>query len=513
METPLSDHPAPTLTSPRTPPRREPLGFATRVRLRTVPARPGVLPALFAFACLVAPPPALSGGLRAQEPAGDGVVKMEPFNVAAYNGNIPLIDGFTGQDYEGTHVTVIKFAQSFNKLLLGYHKKLVLDEVKHLEFRMKLGREFEREMGALSASFGFGRFALDQSVWLRRERAIITRLFREPFFKIKALVVWDLDRLREMAPKKPASKYAADIHFNPDLGRWERRITDRWDVFFNNNPGRLDGSFQTEKIQGLNLDTHRGFHFIERGLPLNVPSDAFREVSLTYPIFYSDTGTGAPDLRRLQETFIANLYFIYDPFSWVARRDVRFRGGFLKDCQDHVQAQRLRLNDRAWFDEVLARFLSDVVTIKLQGADEIYALHMLNKRLGESPRVLGVGLDLLNWNSGEKRTAPDRPETDARLSLTNSSGFRYVLIDAYQRHGDTFVEGLRRTLAAQKDAKEKISGRTLLTRLIADTSGLPFEEFAQRAKSTQEAHLNRHKLTRPPPERPAAATPATPAAP
>ncbi len=463
-------------------------------------------PRRLAVLCLALVLPAV---LRAQESAGEGVVKLEPFNVAAYNGKIPLIDGFTGKDYEGTNVTVIKFAQSFNKLLLGYHKKLVLDEVKHLEFRLKLGAAFEREMNQISASFGFGRFALDQSVWLRRERAIITRLFREPFFKIKALVVWDLDRLQEMAPQKPASKYAADIRFNPETRTWERRITDRWDVFFYNNPSRLDGVFQTEKIQGLNLDTQRGFHFIERGLPLNVPSNAFREVSLTYPIFYSDSGTGAPDLRRLQETFIANLYFIYDPFSWVARRDVRFRGGFLKDCQDHVQAQRIRVDDRAWFDEVLARFLSDIVPIKLQGADEIYALHMLNKRLGESPRVLGVGLDLLNWNSGEKRAAPDRPEADVRLSLNSPSGMRYVLLDAYQRHGDAFLEGLRRTLAAQKDAREKTGGRTLLTRLIADTSGLPFEDFAQRAKATQEAHLNRHKLTRPA-SAPTRAAPSTP---
>ncbi len=459
---------------------------------------------LVAASCLALVAPML---LRAQEPAGEGVVKLEPFNVAAYNGKIPLLDGFTGKDYEGTNVTVIKFAQSFNKLLLGYHKKLVLDEVKHLEFRVKLGHEFEREMGRLSASFGFGRFALDQSVWLRRERAIISRLFREPFFKIKALVAWDLDRLQEMAPKKPATKYAADIRFDPERGRWERRITDRWDVFFYTNPSRLDGVFQTEKIQGLNLDTQRGFHFIERGLPLNVPSGAFREVSLTYPIFFSDTGAGAPDLRRLQETFIANLYFIYDPFSWVARRDVRFRGGFLKDCQDHIQSQRIRVDDRAWFDEVLARFLSDVVTIKLQGADEIYALHMLNKRLGESPRVLGVGLDLLNWNSGEKREAVDRPEAEVRLSLTAQSGFRYILIDAYQRFGEPLLERLREGLAARKDAKTKTTGRALLTQIIADLSGQPFEAFAQQAKVTQEAHLHRHKLTRAAPTPAPSATP------
>ncbi len=454
-------------------------------------------PRHLAVLCLALTAPA---GLRAQAPGGDEVVKMEPFNVTAYNGKIPILDGFTGKAYEGANATVVQFAQSFNKLLLAYHKKLVLDEVKHLEFRVKLGKEFEREMGALSASFGFGRFALDQSVWLRRERAIISRLFREPFFKIKALVVWDLDRLREIAPNKPASKYAADIRFNPESGKWERRITDRWEVFFHNNARRLESAFETEKIQGLNLDTHRGFHFIERGLPLNVPSNAFREVSLTYPIFFSESGLGAPELRQLQDTFVANLYFIYDPFSWVARRDVRFRGGFLKDCQDHVQSQRLRVEDREWLDEVLARFLSDLVTIKLQGADEIYALHMLNKRLGETPRVLGVGLDLLNWNQGEKREAPDRPEADARITVTSPGGFRYVMIDAYQRLGEPFVEQLRRGLAAQRDAAERVNARALVTRIIAEAAGLPYEEFAERARIEQEARLNRHKLTRPAPK-------------
>lgn len=437
--------------------------------------------------------------IRAQEPAaGEEVVKMEAFNVTAYNGKIPIIDGFTGKDYTGDNDVVFNFALSFNKLLLGYHKKLVLDEVKHLQFRIKLGKEFEREMGQLAGSFGFGGFTLDSSTWLRRERAIITRLIREPFFKIKALIAWDLDRLNQMAPKKPESKYAADIHYDAGAGRWERRITDRWDVsFFNGASGNRGNLFTTDKTQGLNLDTHRGFHFIERGLPLQVPSTAFQEVKLTYPIFYSDQQVGEKELRYLQETFIANLYYIYDPFSWVARRDTRFRGGFSNDCLEHIQAQRIYVDDRDWFDAVLARFLSDVVTIKLQGVEEIYALHMLNKRLGESPRALGVGLDLLNWNKGEKREAMDKPEAEARISVASPSGFRYVMIDAYQRLGEPFVAKIRDRLLAQKAARSAIKGRVMLAEVIAELAGMPYEEFAQRAKATQEAHLAQHKLTRP----------------
>jgi len=446
-----------------------------------------------------------AGALAAQEPAGDEVVKLEPFNVTAYHGRIPLIDGFTGKDYQGSNDVVFNFAQSFNQLLVGYHRKLVLDEVKHLQFRLRLGREFEKELGQLSAAFGFGRFALDQTTWLRRERAIITRLMREPFFKIKALVVWDIDRLQQMAPAKPDNKYARDIRYHAETQRWERRITATWEVFFQNN-GR---PFSTEKVQGLNLDTLKGYHFIEQGLPLQVPPGAFREVSLTYPIFVSDRQTEEQDVRRLQETFIANLHFIYDPFSWVARRDTRFRGGFAQDCLEHIAAQRIYVDDRAWFDAVLSRFLSDLVTIKLQGADEIYALHMLSKRLGESPRALGVGLDLLNWNKGEKREAPDKPEAEPRLSLTSPAGFRFVLIDAHQRFGEPFVERLRTRLLAQKEKRERINGRTLLTQLIEELSGQPFAEFASRAKATQEAQLARHRLTRPP----AAPTPTASATP
>ena len=45
--------------------------------------------------------------LAAQEPpAGDDVVKMEAFNVTAYNGKIPILDGFTGKDYEGSNQLV-----------------------------------------------------------------------------------------------------------------------------------------------------------------------------------------------------------------------------------------------------------------------------------------------------------------------------------------------------------------------------------------------------------------------
>jgi hypothetical protein len=466
-----------------------------------LPAPAATLPSLLGLALAVLLP------LRAAEPAGDEVVKMEPFNVTAYGGKIPILDGFTGKDYQGNNDVVFNFAASFNKLLLGYHRKLVSDEIKHMQFRLQLGKDFEREMGQLSAAFGFGPFTLDHATWLRRERAIITRLMREPFFKIKALIAWDVDRLQQLAPQRPDSKYAADIRYNAETQRWERRITARWDVFFTQNARNLGSPFATDKTQGLNLDTLRGFHYIERGLPLQVPSTAFQEVKLTYPLFYSDRQAGEKELTYLQQTLVANLHFIYDPFSWVMRRDTRFRGGFGPECLEHIQAQRLPIEDRDWFDPVFARFLSDIIILKLQGAGEIYSLHMLSKRLNESPRALGLGLDLLNWNKGESREAIDKPEAEARLHLKSPGGFRFVLIDAYQRFGDALTERIRSQLREGKASRQKQNGQTLLSQIIAELAGLPFDEFAQRAKETQEAQLARHKITRPKPAQPASSGP------
>lgn len=464
------------------------------------------LPAAAAIA-LIGVGVVLPSPLPAQAAAGEEVITMEPFNVTAYDGKIPVLDGFTGKDFSGDNDVVWNFARSFNKLLLGHHKKLVLDEIEHMRFRLRLGKEFEREMGKLTAAFGFGPFALDDATWLRRERAIITRLIREPFFKIKSLVAWDLDRLNTIAPNKPETKYASDIHFNRDAGKWERRITDRWDVFFFNNPNNPRSSFTTEKTQGLNLDTQRGFHFIERGLPVNVIPSAFKEVALTYPIFYSDRQAGEKELTYLQGTFLANLQHIYDPFSWVARRDTRFRGGYINDCVDYIRNQRIYVDDRSWFDPVLARFLSDVITIKLQGAGEIYSLHMLNKRLGECPRALGAGLELLNWNKGERREAPDQPEAEARISPASPAGFRYMMIEAYQRWSGSLLEKIHSRLLAQKQERKKINGQAMLTSIIEELSGQPYAEFAQLAKVSQESQLARHKVTRPNPAPAAAPVP------
>lgn len=421
---------------------------------------------------------------------------MEAFNVTAYGGQIKIVDGFTGKEYRGDNALVFAFAESFNKLLIGFHKRLVLDEVKHMKYRLELGSRFEDEVNALCRAFEFRRFVLERSTWLSRERAIVTRLIKEPFFRIDALVVWDLDKLNAAAPAKPRNKFASDIRYNPDTKAWERRILTEWSVSFARNPNRVDGMFNTFKQQGLNLDTMAGFHFIEVGLPGDVPSHAFRDVKLTYPIFFSEADTEAKTLRKLQEQLVAHLFYIYDPFSWVARRDTRFRGGFVREIREHIESERLPVSDRQEFDGILAQFLSDVVTIKTQGADEIYSLQMLHKRLGESPNGLGVKLDLLNWNPGEKRRAKDEPEAVLRLGVGGARGLRHVLIEAYQRFGDTVVERIAARLEEQQKLGRKTFGVELVRAVVAEVSGEPYDQFAARAVKHQQEQLARHRLTR-----------------
>ncbi|MBT5901474.1 MAG: hypothetical protein HOH58_05130 [Opitutaceae bacterium] len=427
---------------------------------------------------------------------GDDALMMDAFNVSVYGGEIPIIDGISGKKYKGDHPVVIDFALSFNKLLLAYHKKLVVDEYKHMEFRIKLGERFEQEMNVISTAFDFGEFELDRSQWLKRERAIVSRLIHKPFFKISSLIAWDIDNLNEIAPAQPKSKFAADIRFNPETQQWERRVTAKWPVFFRPNPNNANNTFYTDKEQGLNLDTLHGFHYIERGLPTSIIPSAFKDVKLTYPIFYSDENMDEEELRRLQETFIANLYYIYDPFSWVARRETRFRGGYRQDCQKHIEGERIYVSDRKWFNSNFSRFLSDVVTIKLQGAEEIYDHHMVGKRFGESPQILGAGYDPLNWNKKEKRKAPDKPEAIVKLNHKSSWGLRYVLIDAYQRFGDELLDRIRVQLTAANTSRKKINGESMIKAVVSDLAGMPFDDFGKRAARAQEAKLAEFRINK-----------------
>ncbi len=430
-----------------------------------------------------------------QEFLGDDALMMDAFNVTAYGGEIPIIDGLTGKKYQGDNQVVFDFALSFNKLLLGYHKKLVVDEYKHMNFRLKLGDSFEAEMNKIGGPFGFKAFKLDRSEWMTREKAIVSRLINKPFFRINSLIAWDIEKLNEMAPEKPKTKFSDDINFDLETHTWERRVTARWNVFFYRN-SNLNRAFTTHKDQGLNLDTGRGFHLIDFPLPGNIPAHAFKDVKLTYPIFYSDAKITEEELLRLQQTFVENLFYIYDPFSWMARRDTRFRGGFQTECQEYIEKQKIYVNDRQWFDSVFSRFLSDVVTMRLQGAQEIYDLHMVGKRFGESPSILGAGLDLMNWNPKEKREAQDKPEALVKLHHNNGWGFRYVMIDAYQQFGNKLLNEIHAKVVLAAKSKQKFDGKKSIQNILADLSGMSFNEYGKQATKRQEAHLAEQRVSK-----------------
>ena len=137
-----------------------------------------------------------------------------------------------------------------------------------------------------------------------------------------------------------------------------------------------------------------------------------------------------------------------------------------------------------------------MVTIKLQGAEEIYDRHMVGKRFGESPQILGAGYDPLNWNKKEKRKAPDKPEAIVKLNHKSSWGLRYVLIDAYQRFGDELLDRIRVQLTAANTSRKKINGESMIKAVVSDLAGMPFDDFGKRAARAQEAKLAEFRINK-----------------
>ena len=75
------------------------------------------------FACL-----ALTG--FAQENAElveDDIINLEPFVIFA--GEMDVIDGITGKEYNGTNAVVWGFVDTFKKYLVRYHEKLLRFEI------------------------------------------------------------------------------------------------------------------------------------------------------------------------------------------------------------------------------------------------------------------------------------------------------------------------------------------------------------------------------------------------
>ncbi len=425
--------------------------------------------------------------------SGDASIDPEVFELQAfvvYGGIIDTIDGFTGEEYHRSNAVVEGFRQDFNKLLRGYHKKLLMDEYQHMQEQLNLAKQYEVLLKSLTEGFGISGFTMNHDNYMRIEKAIMNRLIKDPFFRIEALVVWELDKLKDYENQKPDSKYAADIRYNTDKQKWERRITTTWRVHYYTPK---TGSVDVVKEQGLNLDTMEGFHFINRGLGNEVTSDAFRDVKLTYPIFVNSLEPVDTQVTRLRENFVEALFHIYDPFSWAWRRNIRFHKGFYWPIQSSVRSTRFRVKNRQWFEDVMINFLHDVATMRIRGVEDIYEQEMLTK-IPVNNNILGTGFDLLNWNPGEDRSVGYNPKTNQGITINfnQPQGARFILIDAFRRWPGKLITTFQTKLAEQKRAT--LTGQELIKQVLEEVSGMPADIYIRKAAQAQKAVLEQHRV-------------------
>ncbi len=402
------------------------------------------------------------------------LVELETY--VKYGGNIDVIDGMTGKDYHGDNQVVKTIHSNFPLIMGGLHNKLLELEARHMAFQMTVGIRHGERLRELAKTFGIKGLYFDKENWLKKERTILTRLKAKPFFKIKEIVVWELEDLREMALR--GNERARNIRFNAETLSWERRALTEWKVNI-----RTRNSFKrVTKIQGLNLDTNRGFH-ISDSLPGSVYPSSFEEVKISYPIIVSRREDAQVQIDRLQRLIVQNLSYLYDPFSWAAPRNTRFRKRFASRLKTRMKERSSRMSDRDWFDPLMSAFLNDVATLKTFGLKEIYSLFVV-ERFENTRHLMGEAMDPLNWHEGENRPAP-RSKRNRRLWLNfnNPSGARFVLLDMYLRYGDEFLENLRGKLTG---LKKKTESKPLILAAIEEVSGVSAENYIKAALKAQE---------------------------
>ncbi len=403
----------------------------------------------------------------------DFLVELDAY--VKYGGDIDVIDGLTGKEYHSDNAVVKAIHSSFPQIMGGLHKKLLELEAKHMQFQMTQGVLHANKLGSLAESFGIKGFRIDDEQWLKKERTILARLHAKPFFQIKEIVVWEKEQLSERALR--GNPRARHLRFNVDSLSWERRVLTEWEVVIRNrNNVRV-----VNKWQGLNLDTNRGFHISET-LPGNVYVSAFKEVKVSFPIIVSRTEEAEAQIHRLQRQIVKNLSYLYDPFSWAARRNTRFRTKFASSLINHLGQRSYRVSDREWFDPALCHFLNDMVTVEMYGLKEVYNLYV-TQRFENDRFLLGEATDPLNWHEGEDRsTGRKRGPAKVRFNFDNPEGARFVMLDMYLRYGHAFTENLRSKLVS---LKQRVPGRDLVEQTIAEVSGVPAESYIRAATKAQ----------------------------
>jgi len=337
----------------------------------------------------------------------------------------------------------------------------------------------------MAASVGIKGLKLDRETFLIRERSIMARLNKEPLIDINEMVVWEIDELdRE---KLPNNKRARNIHFDAERGMWQRRVLTDWKVHVTH----IKNAYHVHKQNGLNLETNKGFHLINRGLSTKIHPSSFSKAKISYPIFVSRKIDPEIQIDYLKRGLVKNLKHLYDPFTWVARRNARFRGGFYRELLSEWNEQGYKVNDRKWFGPAFCRFLSDRMTLKRHGEKEIYKLWRVQNSM-LPPNYLGTGLDFLNWNEGENREGKagrKRDPLEFGWNFNNLSQARFVFIDVEQQYGDTYFINLRGKLLA---LKKKVSGQDLMLETLEEVTGMPNEEYFAAAFERQKANIRKH---------------------
>lgn len=402
------------------------------------------------------------------------LVELEAY--VKYGGDIDVIDGMTGKKYTRDNAVVKAIHSNLPKIMGGLHKKLLELEAQHMNFQMTEGVSHAQKLGGLAKLFAIKGYRLDAENWLKKERTILTRLKAKPFFKIKEIVVWEQEELSAMALR--GNERGKNLRYNVDTNSWERRVLTEWEVNIRNNKRFI----QVQKWQGLNLDTNQGFHISET-LHGSVYPGAFREVNVQYPIIVSREEDPEVQIERLQRQIVKNLSYLYDPFSWAARRNTRFRTKYASGLMNHMRRMGYRVHDREWFDPVICHFLNDMVTVEMYGLEEVYNLFG-TQRWGNSRFLLGEAMDPLNWHEGEDRPAssgPRNPKVNFRFDRPD--GARFVMLDMYLRYGYAFAENLRgkfTNLKSKEDPKE------IIKQAISEVSGIPADTYIQAALKAQE---------------------------
>ncbi|MEM9160191.1 MAG: hypothetical protein AAGB46_14195, partial [Verrucomicrobiota bacterium] len=375
---------------------------------------------------------------------------------------------------------------SMPKIMGGFHNMLLAYEAKNIKFRFEDGLAHAKELKKMADSFGIKGFYLNEDTFLGKERSIFSRLHKSPFYHLDELVVWELEHLE----KEPDNKYAKHIHFEPETDTWRRRVVIQWNVVSNHG----NQTRRSEKLQGLDLDTQFGFHE-STVLHGRVHPNDFKDLKISYPIFIDRKKSSEEQIDYLQRAFVKNLRHIYDPFSWGARRDTRFQTGLARELRHHLSERGYKVTNREWFDPVISNFLNDVVYIQRHGYQSLYAAIARRATIVRYQNQLGDDIDLLNWEPEENRKVrgsrgKPRNPVGRRLNFETANGARYILLDAYLRNGDKFLDGLRTELLALKKKEDPIP---LFKKAIADVTGIPAEKYIELATVEQRKLLAQYQ--------------------